>query len=56
MAETACACGGGAAPSDAGVCERLRVTAIENRALSPLVLLFLKTFRSLVARSLAKRK
>jgi DNA-binding transcriptional LysR family regulator len=32
------------------------VVTIKNRALSPLALLFLKTFRSVVAKSLAKRK
>ena len=32
------------------------VVTVKNRALSPLALLFLKTFRSVVARSLAKRK
>jgi hypothetical protein len=32
------------------------VVTLKNRALSPLAALFLKTFRSVVARTLAKRK
>jgi DNA-binding transcriptional LysR family regulator len=34
----------------------ISVVTIKNRALSPLALLFLGTFRSVVARSLAKRR
>jgi DNA-binding transcriptional LysR family regulator len=34
----------------------ISVVTVKNRALSPLALLFLETFRSVVAKSLAKRK